>query len=445
MPNLPDNKIFIPRCVALAAFFLFFAAAQAGQDSSPPIFSEAPPVVEPAKKTPPAPNPYLPDSKEDESAAVVVDLKKITPGSEDIPPLPAEPAPGRGARTFKALLELPESEFDIAEALLALGVERGFELSEPAAKTLQRLDDLAAKARQQLPASPDCSDYFDALYDIVLNRRPIEPAHEERAEDFDLSRAVFQHRGSCLSIGIAALAVAQRMHAPISGAQCPNHFFLRGSGIVKGREQPLNFDVTRPSPDNWSRLDDAFYRRWRRFDAKAEEGGEYLRPLSARQVVSAFLASRAGYLAREREVDAAFHDAERALALNPRNINALINAGYSKEAMRSLEEAETFYKQALELDPQCVRALNNLAFVKSRDKKSPVFDTRRAEKLIDQAIKIDPDQAYLYATRGEVFAAKGDYKEATRSMQTALNLAPKNTAYRERFMILREHLRSEAR
>lgn len=469
------------RCVLVAAFFLCaalppFAVVHGAEKTDAPVFSAAPADTDNGqRKTTPAPN-----TKDDDAAAVVVDLKKSIQISDDVPPVPIEiegtgkraapqsvpasvvsvaqrPAAGDAPpaetnslqvpRPFKELMELPEAQLDVAEAILSLGTEHGFELSEPAAKTLKRLDEMSARAKEQLPSTPDASDYFDALYDIVLNRRPIESTHDERAEDYDLSRAVFQHKGSCLSIGIAALAVASRMGAPVSGAQCPNHFFLRGSGMIKGKshEVPLNFDVTRPTPDNWSKLDDNFYRRWRHFDSKAEDAGEYLRPLSIRQVISAFLASRAGYLAREKKFEDALNDAERALTLNPRNVNALINAGYSKESLHNLEDAENYYKQALEVDPQCVRALNNLAFVKARDKKSSIFDTRKAEKLIDQAIKIDPDQAYLYATRGEIFAAKGEYREATRSMQTAVNLAPKNTAYRERFMVLRDHLRSEGK
>jgi len=347
---------------------------------------------------------------------------------------------------FKDLLELPDDQFDVAEALLALGSEKGFTLSTSASETLKRLDKLAARGKEQLPENAQASDYMDALYDVVLNRKPSEPTHEELADDFDLSEAVFQHHGNCLTIGITALAVARRMGGPIYGAQCPGHFFLRGTsgGKGKGHETPLNFDVTRPTPENWGKLDDEFYRKWRHFEPKAEESGEYLRPMSDKQVVSAFLSARSGFLAREGRYDDSLIDTERALKLNGKNISALINRGYAQEMLKSYEEAEISYKKALEIDSQCVRALNNQAFVKIRDKHATsVFDPKKAEKLIDQAIKIDPDQAYLYATKGEICAVRGDYKMATRSLQQAWSLAPKNTAYRERFMALREHLRRE--
>lgn len=475
MKRIPNVKLLIQRCALFAAFFmgcvLTLAPAQSGLcEEALGVFSSAPETT-PAPKT--ETPPFTPasaqtikssDPKEDPAViAVVVDLKKAIQIVDDAPPppveavlpaapnadpkaAPASPRTPAAARNFKQLTELPDDQFDLAECILALGAESGFELGETSEKTLKRLDEMAARAKEQLPVTPDVSDYFDALYDVVLNRRPVEALHDERDEDFDLSRAVFQHRGSCLSLGIAALAVAQRLNAPVSGTQCPNHFFLRGSGAVKGRDIALSFDVTRPTPDNWTKLDDNFYRKWRHFDTKAEDAGEYLRPMTPKQVVSAFLASRAGFLSRERKFDEALIDADRALALNPRNINALINAGYIKESLHDLEQAETYYKQALDVDPQSIRALNNLAFVKARDKKSSIFDAKKAEKLIEQAIKIDPDQAYLYATRAEIYAAMGSYRDATRSMQSAVSLSPKNTSYRERYMSLREFLRSaEAR
>ncbi len=350
----------------------------------------------------------------------------------------------RALRSFKELADLPDEQFDLAEAILALGSEKGFELSASAEETLRRIDKLAARAKGQLPEKPETSDYLDALYDVVLNRKPSEPLHEEKADDFDLSNAVFQHHGNCLSIGISALTVARKMGAPLNGAQCPGHFFLRGTSMAKGHESPLNFDVTRPTPDNWAKLDDDFYRKWRHFDAKAEASGAYLRPMTDKQVVSAFLSARSGFLARGGKYEEALTDSERALALDPKNISALINSGFAHESLKKYEDAETSYKHALDIDPQCIRAMNNLAFVKIRDKHAAgIFDPKKAEKLIDQAIKIDPDQAYLYVTKGEICAVRGDYKQATHNLQVALSLAPKNTAYRERFMTLREHLRRE--
>jgi regulator of sirC expression with transglutaminase-like and TPR domain len=351
-------------------------------------------------------------------------------------------------RTFEQISALPSEEFDVAEALLALAQESGAPNINPKRDprvTLQEIDELAEKARDTLPENPDGQDYFDALFEIALNKKSAEAFREDRAEDYDLAYTISRHRGSCLSVGIMTLAVARRMNAPIWGAQCPNHFFLRyvPAPDANGRVVPVNFDVTRLTPQKWTQLDDDFYRKWQHFDQRAEEAGAYLRPLSDREVVSAFLSSRAGFFATKKSFKLAIHDAERALQLNDRNVTACINGGYAQEAMGNLPEGHTYYKRALEIDPSSLRARNNMAYLKVQDPKSKLFDPKGAEVLIEEALKEAPEKAWLHATYGEVKAAEKDWRAATRGMQQAQKLDPENPRYRERFMQFREKLRAE--
>ena len=130
----------------------------------------------------------------------------------------------------------------------------------------------------------------------------------------------------------------------------------------KDKVRVLNFDVTRPTPEDWRKLDDNFYRQWRHFGARAERAGAYLQPLTDREVVSAFLASRSGFDALQNDMPAAQRDAERALALNPRNITAMINAGFALQGLNKLPEAEESYRKALKIDPESLHALNNADF-----------------------------------------------------------------------------------
>ncbi|HYG76130.1 MAG TPA: transglutaminase family protein [Planctomycetota bacterium] len=362
------------------------------------------------------------------------------------------PDPDAARRTFEQILTLPDSQFDVAEAILTLGLESGApqrqkkDSGAPApvdiAGTLRELDRLAAKAQADLPEAPDAIDCFDALYNVVLDRRAADPFREDRAENYDLSSAVQRRRGSCLSLGIMTLAVARRMGLPIYGVQSPGHFFLKYASHPGDKSNGLNFDVTRPTPDNWKKLDDAFYRRWHKIDAKAESSGAYLRPLSDREVVSAFLASRSSFHCSRREFQQALADAERALALNTKNIPAYVNAGFAQEALGQMEKAAASYQQALQIDPHSARAMNNLAYLKVRDPQSSVYDIRGATKMVESALREHPDKAFLHATEAEIHAAKNAWRAAGRSMQQAMNLEPKNAAYRERFMYFRDKLRA---
>lgn len=369
---------------------------------------------------------------------------------------PAEP--GAAPRTFAQIAALPDEQFDVAEAVLALGAESRPDIDIGA--TLQALDAMAAKARADLPENPDGTDYFDGLYEFVLDRRAASPFREDRAEDYDLSFTVLKHRGSCLSTGIMALAVARRIGAPVWGVQCPAHFFLRyippedrKAGVKEKTKQnqnkskhkdiPLNFDATRPMPENWQKLDDDFYRNLLHLDSHAEANGAYLRPLTDRETVSAFLSSRSGYFAMKKDFEHSYNDASRALALNPNNITGCINAGLALESLKRYDEAEQAYAHALRIDSNYVKALNNLAYLKVRDPESSVYSPRSAEKLIETALKRDPDRAYLHATEGEVKAAGGDWRAAARAMDQAARMEPKNKQYRARFLYFRSQLRGE--
>jgi len=353
------------------------------------------------------------------------------------------PAPARAVRSYDEIIALPDDKFDLAEAVLTLASE--VNPATDVAGILNELDSLAVKVRTFVPETPDGIDYLDALYEVVLDRKSAEPFREDRAENFDLSLAIRKRRGSCLSVGIVTLAVARRVGAPINGVQCPGHFFLRYTPPKNAgpKDSALNMDVTRLTPENWKKLDDTFYRRWHHLDSQAEASGAYLRPLTDREVVSAYLSSRAGYYGQKKDFEQALKDAQRALALNPRNVNALINAGFALESMKRFEDAEKQYDRALEADPRSVRAMNNFASLKVRDSKSSVYSPKQAEKLIETALKIEPDRAFLLATCGEVRAARLDWRDAARCMQQALNLDKKNTAYRDRFMQYRERLREQ--
>jgi len=379
----------------------------------------------------PRPNPAL--LRQPASAATTAQQRTA-------PPAPINPKSGPADALLHA------ENFDLAATILALAEEDAAMGGADAAATLAEIDELAAQVKADLPAAPDGTDYFDSLYLIVMKRRAAEPWREDRPDDYSLKHTLKHRRGSCLSAGILILAVARRTGAPIYGVQCPGHLFLKYVPTPSAKAQKaiaLNFDPTRPMPDRWYVLDDDFYRKWRRFDESAEKQGVYLTPLTDQQVVSCYLASRSGYYAARGQFAEALRDANRALALNEKNITAHLNAGVAQEAAGNSGQALTHYTTATKLDPESVKALNNLAWLRVRAPSSEFFAPKDAERLIERALRLAPNAAYVHATSAEVYAAQQDWRGATRAMMTAMKLDPKNASYRERFLQLRAHLRSE--
>ena len=86
-------------------------------------------------------------------------------------------------------------------------------------------------------------------------------------------------------------------------------------------------------------------------------------------------------------------------------------------------------EQALEIDPENVRALSHLTFkftqrfclLASPDRQA---DLRRADELASLAVKIDPDYHMAHAAKGDALLVAGRYREAIDSYGRALMLAP---------------------
>ena len=86
-------------------------------------------------------------------------------------------------------------------------------------------------------------------------------------------------------------------------------------------------------------------------------------------------------------------------------------------------------EQALEIDPQNVRALSHLSIKFTQrfylpSGPDPQADLRRADELASLAIKIDPDYHMAHAAKGDALQAAGRYREAIDSYGRALMLAP---------------------
>jgi len=82
-------------------------------------------------------------------------------------------------------------------------------------------------------------------------------------------------------------------------------------------------------------------------------------------------------------------------------------------------EAKFHWDRALEMSPQMVLAMNNLAWLLSTE-KPPQMD--RALALIDSALKLDPKNPRLLGTRGNIYRKMGKYKEALNDLQASLQV-----------------------
>jgi len=148
--------------------------------------------------------------------------------------------------------------------------------------------------------------------------------------------------------------------------------------------------------------------------------------ISARSVNdSQGYASRGQVLARSGKTEEALAEFDRALALDPYNVQALYGRALIYQGEKQHQQAIADFTAANGLSPQKVepllgRATSYLALDK----------TREATADLDEAVQADPNSANAWSARGQAYERLGDKAKAAESYGRALNIRPKDDAAR---------------
>jgi tetratricopeptide (TPR) repeat protein len=131
------------------------------------------------------------------------------------------------------------------------------------------------------------------------------------------------------------------------------------------------------------------------------------------------LVNRGVEVARTGEYDAAIHNFDEAIRIDPKFVPAYDNRGTIEMAKGDLARAIADYDQAIRLDPKDSRAFGarGLAYEAKGDFTHAIAD-------YDKAIQIEPQFARVYYNRGIVYGKKGDYRRAVADFQEAIRLDP---------------------
>ena len=120
-----------------------------------------------------------------------------------------------------------------------------------------------------------------------------------------------------------------------------------------------------------------------------------------------------------RNFDYAINDFTTAIAIDPRNVDALLNRGLAHVAMGEFEKALSDYGAALAVKPDFADAYINRGSVFLRRKE---FDKAIAE--YDRAVKIQPNLTVAYVNRALAHKGKGETDRAITDYSTTIQLNP---------------------
>jgi tetratricopeptide (TPR) repeat protein len=136
-------------------------------------------------------------------------------------------------------------------------------------------------------------------------------------------------------------------------------------------------------------------------------------------------ATRGQVLAKSGKNEEALAEFDRALALDPYNVQALYGRGLIYQAEKQYTQAIEDFTAANGLTPQKAepllgRAICYLAIDKARE----------AAADLDEAVQADPNSAAAWSARGQAYERLGDKTKSNASYGRALALRPKDEAAR---------------
>ena len=122
---------------------------------------------------------------------------------------------------------------------------------------------------------------------------------------------------------------------------------------------------------------------------------------------------------RNGDLDKARAEFVKALELDQKNADALLNLATIERAKGRLGDAETLVKRALQVDPNSIGALSQLAEL-ARDQG----DLDEAVRLFEEALAIDDSLPFLHMGYGDVLQRAGRFAEAEEAFKLVLQLDP---------------------
>jgi len=295
---------------------------------------------------------------------------------------PLVPAAGhsreRSARTTVSWVERRGETFDLAEAAIRLAPDAPARRERKDA--LRQIDELAGRVRTAIPADATPRQTIDAINDALFTK---EGFHGTMAlsdpKSLSLPDLLKDKRGTCVTLVILYVSVAERLDINVHAAATPVHLFVR----YEGPDGVINVETL----EQGRTIEDAEYLRRHRIADSSVERGIFMRPLSNRAVIAHFLSNRGAIASRAGGRDDAMRDFDAALELYPDLEAAYYNRGLEHLKAGEFDTAREDLTKAIELHPLDAQAFNNRGLANLRG-----GDSEAARRDFEEAMRIDPAQ-----------------------------------------------------
>jgi len=216
--------------------------------------------------------------------------------------------------SIEQLASLPEDQIDIGRACLLFAKEAYSNLNID--EYSQKLDQMVKEIQKLTGKNTDPDHRIRALNTYLYKHQGFhydkEDPYGQKLKNRYLNGLLDTKSGSCLTMPLLYLALAQRLGYPIYPVSAPQHLFCR---YVDPKLKMQNIEAT----NGGGYSSDKEYIIEMEIPSRGIEMEAYLKTMSYKELLAELFAENAGYWARNRNSTKAKRYYEESLRLNPRN------------------------------------------------------------------------------------------------------------------------------
>jgi len=279
------------------------------------------------------------------------------------------------------LITLQEGQIDIGLVALRLAKEVYPEID--IAEYSKKIDGIVVGVRALTRYSTDPDFRIRALNTYLYKHYKLEydlsDPDAQKLENHFITGILDTKKGSCITMPLLYLAVAQRLGYPVYPVAAPSHLFLR---YVDPKLKLQNIEAT----TGGGYVPDDEYQHVLKVSDKGIESGAYLNTMTYREFLGDLIAENGIYWARQGDVVRGIIYLDRALKLNPKSADIHYTLGelyreLAKTAVAPFDRqhsrvSKEYFQESVDLG---VVRLSNKNYVAEQEKAQAAYRQAKGE------------------------------------------------------------------
>lgn len=290
-------------------------------------------------------------------------------------------AASHGLDDVRSMLSRPDDRIDVGMGNLLIAKNYYGRLDVQ--QYLGKLDAMAAELRSRIGKKRDPENLISVINHYVFEEGGLTAIDDPYPTDFLLNDLLDTKRGRCMSLTALYTTLCHRLQFPVAAVCIPEHIFVRWTSAKKWsifkKSHHINIETTRQGIEI---ADSDYQTRHPELLGDPAMDSFYLRPLTRREMLAAYLSPLGSGLLQQGRVTEAIDACRLSLEVNPGDAEAWNNLGMAYRKNNQGALAKEAYQKAVAINPRFAEAWQNLGSLEE--------DNDRRIEYYRQAITIKP-------------------------------------------------------